>query len=138
MAEAKHITMSAKPEDPDRRGFLLGLPATGAALVVAGALPVAAQGVDTPILRLFRQHCAIMDATKICISASTGKSGDEEVERLSCYSGEIEDEMMALPCTCAADFAAKVIVDTCRGGIFSAWETGALWIEARALTGSEI
>lgn len=66
---------------------------------------------------------------------STEKAEDEEMDRLFyCRSDKIEDEMMALPCICAAEFAAKLIVDTVRGRLFSDWETGALWVEARALT----
>lgn len=90
---------------------------------------------DTPILRLFRQHRAIIDAATRHAQVSIDVE-DEEMERLFYrHSDRIEAEMMALPCTCAADFAAKVIVDTNRGGVFSDWETGAIWQEARALTG---
>ncbi|KIN73266.1 hypothetical protein Z949_2455 [Sulfitobacter guttiformis KCTC 32187] len=92
---------------------------------------------DTPILRLFSQHQAILSAASVHVRAANGKDVDEDLERLFYRrSDEIESELMALPSTCAADFAAKLVVDTCSGDTFSDWETGALWKEARALTGT--
>lgn len=44
----------------------------------------------------------------------------------------ISDEMLALPTTCAADFAAKVIIETCDGGVVLG-EDSSLWSEARTL-----
>ncbi|MFC0339788.1 hypothetical protein [Paracoccus niistensis] len=116
----------------NRRALLKAAPA----LAMAGAVPAMASEGDTPILRLFRQHQAINDAAMVHVCVATGKDEDEELDRLFYRERDrIQDEMMALPCTCAADFAAKVIVDTCNGGLFSDWETGAIWQEARALTG---
>jgi hypothetical protein len=116
-----------------RRAFIKAIPAAGAAL----ALPATAQSeIETPILKLFREYSDFMDAGMTHVPVATGKGEDEEIERLF-YSkfDRIKADMMALPCTCAADFAAKVIVDTCRGGLFSDWETGGIWAEARELTG---
>lgn len=48
MAEAKHTTMSEKPEDPARRGLLLGLPAAAAAVAATGAVALDA-GEPGPI-----------------------------------------------------------------------------------------
>lgn len=56
---------------------------------------------------------------------------DAKVEEMH----KIETKMMKLPTTCAADFAAKVIVDTSEAVCLSEWQTGQLWKEARALTG---
>ena len=42
---------------------------------------------------------------------------------------------MALPCTCAADFAAKAIIDTVDRGLFPDWKTGNIWKVARELVG---
>lgn len=137
MAVAKPITASCPQEGLNRRNLLMGLPFAGAAL----ALPAMAkaEGGQTPILRLFHQHRAILDAAGEHVCTGIGKDEDAELERLFYqHSDKIEEQMMALPCTCAADFAAKVIVDTVRGGIFSDWETGAIWQEARALTGSAV
>ncbi|TPE53214.1 hypothetical protein [Amaricoccus solimangrovi] len=86
---------------------------------------------NTEILSLFREYRALMDA-----AGTYPNDTDEVLERLFHRPArEILDRMMALPCTCAADFAAKVIADTCEGGLLSDWETGDLWIEARDLTG---
>lgn len=123
-----------------RRALLAVAPATGMAMMAppSGAGVPSTPRADTPILRLFRQHQAIAAAAGEHVCAATGKVEDEDLERLfNRRSDRIEEEMMALPCTCAADFAAKVIVDTCKGGIFSDWETGTLWKEARSLTGSQ-
>ena len=95
------------------------------------------QAIDTPILRLFREHQAILDASRKHVPTVGGKAIDAELERLFYErSDKLAEELMALPSTCAADFAAKVIVDSSRGEFFDNWDTGALWIEARQLTGS--
>lgn len=104
------------------------------AALALGTIPAAADG-DTEIMRLFRQREAIRKASigYVCVTDDE----DEEMEAMFWRrADQIEDEMMALPCTCAADFAAKVITDTARGEIYSDWETGAIWKEARALTGA--
>lgn len=119
----------------NRRTFLAAAPAAGAAFAIP-ALSKAEEG-DTPILQLFRKHQAIRDAAEKHVCTATGKNPDAEMEQLFYqHTDKIEAEMMVLPCTCAADFAAKLIVDTCGGGLFSEWETGAIWQEARSLTGS--
>ena len=77
---------------------------------------------------------AIIGAAQTYQTTSTGKAEDEELELLFYqHSSKIEEEMMAQPSTCAADFAAKAIVDSCKGGLMSDWETGAFWKEARQL-----
>ena len=134
MADYCHNTPGL-PSQMKRRALLKFFPAVAVLPAVA-----AAQGIgsnDTPILRLFREHQEVIDAATNYTTSATGKDEDEEMDRLFYQrANQIEGEMMALPCTCAADFAAKVIVDTVKGGLFSDWETGALWVEARALTGS--
>lgn len=108
---------------------------------IMGRLPVASLNenlatTETPILRLYRQHREINEAAKRHVPVSTGKAVDDELDRLFYRrADQIEGEMMALPCTCAADFAAKVIVGTVRGSFFPCWETDTLWAEARALVG---
>ena len=93
---------------------------------------------DTPILRLFHERQNILDAAGEHICAATGADADDELERLFyCHADELEVQMMALPCTCAADFAAKLITDTCQGGLFSDWNEGQIWREARGLVGME-
>ena len=112
----------------NRRSLLAILPAAA-----VGAVPAAAVAeADTRILKLFRQYEEIRLAAESYVCVTDDE--DAEVEaKFWRRADQIEAEMMALPCTCAADFAAKVIVDTARGALFSGWETGALWIEARAL-----
>lgn len=116
----------------NRRTLITTAPLVGFAAAVA-AIPAAAEA-ETPIMRLFRQREAIRKASigYVCVT------DDEDAEMEDLFwrrADQIEDELMALPCTCAADFAAKVITDTSRGEIYSDWETGAIWKEARALTG---
>lgn len=85
---------------------------------------------ETRILRMFREYQAV--------KTELGNQPLESDEADAPFFKEmdaIEEKMMALPCTCAADFAAKVIVDTVNGGIFSDWKLGALWKEARELVG---
>lgn len=116
-----------------RRTLLTAIPATGAAL--AAPAMALSDAHSTKILRLFAQHRAIIGAASEHICTFHGRYEDQELERLYYrHSDRIEAQMMALPCTSAADFAAKVIVDTCNGSIFTDWETGAIWQEARALT----
>lgn len=93
-------------------------------------------GNDTPILRLFRRHREIINSATAHDFHDAAVDEDEELERIFYQEADrIEDEMMALPCTCAADLAAKLIVDSCCGVAFTDWKTGPLWIEARALAG---
>ncbi|WP_133119889.1 hypothetical protein [Pseudooceanicola lipolyticus] len=110
-----------------RRTFLAG----SAVSVLPGAAAKASE--RSRILQPFHQHQHLLKAADCA-----GRLGMTDIEldaRFFDPADEIEAEMMALPCTCAADFAAKAIVDTVRGGVFSDWETGSLWVEARALTG---
>ncbi len=117
-----------------------GALASTAALPASAALAAAdvSQQGDTLILRLFRAHEAVKDeATQYIIDHPEGD--DEELEQLFYQQTDaIEAAMMALPCTCAADFAAKTIVATLRGELFDDWETAALWREARSLTGAAL
>lgn len=60
---------------------------------------------------------------------------EKALEALFVRCDLVEETLMAQLSQTAADFAVKVIVDTHRGCLYSNWETGALWIEARALSG---
>jgi len=86
---------------------------------------------DSPILRLFHAH----ERLRRQLNALPVSASEAESDSIFNPMQRIEAEMMALPSTTAADFAAKTICDTSRGGVFSDWKTGKLWIEARALTG---
>lgn len=92
---------------------------------------------DTPILTLYREYRRISEAAArhVCITDNP----DEELERLFWRERDgIEEVMVSLPSTCAADFAAKMIVETDRAAIVQDWEEGRMWIEARALTGTPV
>lgn len=113
----------------DRRTFIAAAPASVATMAQADQQ-------DTEILRLFREHQAIQSAASNHVCTETGKNEDAELDRLFYDKAHlIANKMLALPSTCAADFAAKTVVETCCGGLLPDWETSPLWIEARALTG---
>lgn len=64
---------------------------------------------------------------------------DEDAELEELFYGRrdsVSGRIMEIPCASASDFAAKLIVDTCQGMLFSDWDTGRLWREARALVGA--
>ncbi len=91
---------------------------------------------DTPILRLFREIESISIAAKAHKTDLKGEAQDTEMERLfHAPRDRLSAAMMALPCTCAADFAAKAVVETSKAQTMDAWETGPMWAEARALIG---
>lgn len=85
---------------------------------------------DTPILQLMRKRMEMVRD----LQQSTDTT-DEENEKKDEKLRALEDELMAMPTTCVADFAAKLIVDTCEAGLFSDWKLGSLWREARDLVG---
>lgn len=105
-------------------------------VIAAGAatlVPVADAAAQTPIMALYQRYCILTVAADrhVCTAADP----DEELERLFFADrDQIEDQIMALPCVSAADFAAKLIVDSCRGDLCADWADGLIWIEARALT----
>ncbi|MBY0559315.1 hypothetical protein [Hyphomicrobium sp.] len=93
---------------------------------------------ETPILRLLRAWEAInAEAHEYAVDDSLDiDAADKLLDRLFYGRAEaIKNELMTLPCTCAADFAAKLIVDTIKGSSIQEWETGEIWTEARRLTG---
>jgi hypothetical protein len=121
--------------DKGRRALFQAIPVAGLAAMSVPAM-AAAETDETPVLALFRQHCAVEAAAAAHASVATGRDQDDELDRRFYErSAELREQIMALPCTCAADFAAKLLVDTGNGCGFSDWETGAIWAEARALTG---
>lgn len=94
--------------------------------------------LDTPILRLYREWDRLTAEGCVYVPLATDpREEDDEMERMFWEPRRrIGDQLMALPSTCAADFAAKVIVDTGAGNFLSDWDDGDLWVEARALTGA--
>ncbi len=89
-----------------------------------------ANEAKTEILRLFSRHQALTDQADKHIE--TGDQ-DEDGQRFASEIADLEEKMMALPSTCAADFAAKAIAVSGRGQIVPNWDQDPLWIEARAL-----
>lgn len=88
----------------------------------------------TDILRLFHKYQVIINAADKHVCDTDGTCSDKEIEHLFYqHSDKIVANIMALPCTCAGDFAAKIIIDTCRGVLISDWDSGMIWQEARTL-----
>lgn len=103
--------------------------------VVTGEGPVyRSQAAETPILHLYRQIMEIHEAATNYLTGANGKTEDEEIDRLFWSRiAKLQEQMMAMPSTCAADFAAKAIVDLGEGGVLSESDSGPVWQEARAL-----
>lgn len=89
------------------------------------------QAETSEIVSLYHQYMAITDEAAVHPSLD-----DEELDRLFYDRRDvIEDRMMALPCRTPGDFAAKMIVASCRGEVFPDWDKGKIWVEARSLIG---
>lgn len=99
-----------------------------AAALAVPVLTMAPGREDESILALFHRHIALRTTMNAAMS-------EAEADRVIVALDDLADRIMALPSRSAADFAAKLIVDSCCGDLSSDWERGALWIEARALTG---
>lgn len=115
----------------NRRAFLAAAPAA----VAVPPVTVASDMAATPIMVLFRQYQRLTEAAQahVCIEDNE----DAELERLFYRKrDQFVGRIRSLPCVCASDFAAKLIIDTCQGTLFSEWDTGDLWREARALVGA--
>ncbi|WP_417676370.1 hypothetical protein [Pseudodonghicola sp.] len=105
-----------------RRALLTTAPA-------AAALPAyAVEG--SGIMTLFRQWLAMTDK----LERLPVNTSDADLDRAYAPRDRLEERLMALPSITAADFAAKIIIDSAQGAVFSDWETGAIWSEARRLT----
>ena len=93
-----------------RRSLLAALPVSGLALTAHRA--PASEG-DTEIIRLLRQHYVIIEASNNHVYTSTGPDEDEEYLRLFLRPAlELENKIMSMPSTCAADLCAKLILAT--------------------------
>ncbi|MDQ7262278.1 hypothetical protein NM680_10780 [Paracoccus sp. PS-1] len=104
--------------------------------LAAGAVPALAVE-ESRIIVLFRRHQELVDQAEAYDSGtaiSDNEDADEIMDRLF-YNEifQIRDEIMATPCQTPRDFAAKVIVATCRGAVIPDWDAGDLFKEARAL-----
>jgi hypothetical protein len=115
----------------DRRDFLTGV--LGAATATPFAAIARAEGnQDTVVMRLFREHQSILD------QAGDDGRADDEKEALFLEADEVRAKLMSEPCTGPADFAAKLIADTWKGELYTTWEVGEIWAEARVLTGTPL
>ena len=86
------------------------------------------------IQELFREHLKLSDEGEAYVSPK-GTDHAKLLEALywdRCDS--IKEEMFSIPSETAADFAAKTIVDTLRGDVFTPWNSK-FWKEARELVG---
>lgn len=106
------------------------------AALAAGAVPALAVE-ESRIIVLFRRHQELVDQAEAYDSGtaiSDNGDADEIMDRLF-YNEifQIKDEIMATPCQTPREFAAKVIVATCRGEVIPDWDEGELFKEARAL-----
>lgn len=126
MAKPNATTTSRATEGQTRRAILLGLPLVVASAGMAAEAPPPS---DTPILALYREYSAIKE-----IIRST--SSDELEDWFFAQSDRIEAAMTELPCTCAADFAAKMLVSHCDGDFSCLGKTDPVWVEARQLVGA--
>lgn len=108
----------------NRRSLLLTPPAVAVATLLPVASPAAVEPAETPVLALFRQWRDLFQlANRTDILDEVGdKAGDDLLA--------VEEAMLAEPCTCLADFAAKVYADTSGGDFFA---SKALIAEAEAL-----
>lgn len=125
-----------------RRNLLKALPLAGAALgvpfIAISSSRAGRAEEQTPIMKLFHEHKKIEAALEAYVP---DHGADEEIETRRLFLDpmlSIANEIMSLPSQNAADFAAKAIIDTSDAVFFSEWETGALWVEARALTGCKV
>lgn len=129
MAVAKPITASGHLEDPTRRNLLTVMATMGAGL----AMPVhaAPENDDTRVLHLFRRHYGLTMAAEAHPSLDDG-----ELDRLFYNERDsIEAEIMSLPSTCAADFAAKMLVSHAYGQFSCLYQDAPVWTEAKELAG---
>src|SRR5690606_33627041 len=118
---------------------LLGAVAiASAAVAVPGSIPLAASENapgDTPIMRLFNECRTVRAALRAYVHTGDPETADETMETLFYHRLDaIEAEMMALPSTCAADVAAKMLVAMSDGDC-SVDPDDPVWVEARELTG---
>jgi hypothetical protein len=113
----------------------------GAVTLVAPLAPMAALAVtavpavasdESEIISLYHQYMAITEEAAVHPSMD-----DDELDRLFYNRRDvIEGELLSLACTGPGDFAAKMIVASCRGGIELDWEKHPVWAEARTLVGA--
>lgn len=131
MATGQFTRHAHDSEGLSRRNLLT----ISAGAVVAPAAALAQGGTTTPIVALYRKYVA-MRAEMAAAFDADAMSDDEYSEAFFAASDRIEAEMMDLPCTCAADFAAKMLVSHCDGDFSCLPKHDTIWAEARQLVGA--
>lgn len=122
--------MKKQLQSMDRRCFIRV--AAGSPFALGAATPATA--MNSQIADLFEKRMYLEG----WINKNTHRFTDDELDAYCDEVSDIDAQILSLPSTSAGDFAAKVIVDSSRGGCWADWETGPLWIEARALTGAPL
>jgi hypothetical protein len=108
--------------------------------IVTGEGPVYRMGqAKTPILQLYRQIRALRDEALAYETKAEGREEDDELyKHFWSKTDKLEEQLMALPCLCPADFAAKAIVESAEGELLTDWDAAPFWHEARALVADGI
>lgn len=96
---------------------VLGANAAGRALAVPAC--------DTSIIKLYKEYMELRAAAAAC------PDGEEE-QFYPCLDA-IELAITAMPSTCMADFAAKMLVTNCDGDYSQLDKNDPVWVEARSL-----
>jgi hypothetical protein len=125
----------ASANNMPRRGVLKAVLSAPLLMAAPAAALAAADPVDTPVMRLYREWEAVSKACDTVGREPETPENDAAYEALLEQQGNIETALMKAPCTCAADFAAKVIAwSSC--GVYALPDERSdptFWAEARAL-----
>ncbi|ARC37883.1 hypothetical protein A6J80_17360 [Paracoccus yeei] len=119
-----------------RRDILKMAPAVLAASAVPTTALAAADPVDTPVMRLYREWLVV---SKACDTAGREQpetpEGNAIYEALVAKQGNIETALMKAPCQSPQDFVAKIIAWTgCGVHMLPDEDDNArFWAEAKAL-----
>lgn len=104
-----------------RRSFI----AAAATATIALAVPASAVVADTPVLQIYRKYKAIREESLW--------ADDADMETYYALFDSMEAAIATMPSTCAADFAAKMLVTHCNGDYSLLGSNDPVWAEARAL-----
>lgn len=113
----------------NRRHLLKSAPA----VALASCVPLPAAASESEIIRLYHRFYEISTEAE-AYDCESIEDIDAHLDRLFYNERDrIEDALMALPYRTPGEFAAKVVIATCKGETFPDWQSGAIWAEARAL-----
>lgn len=111
---------------PEGKGFARQSFIGAAAVCITVAVPGSAMAMDTPVLRLYREYMEVR-------AQALAADDDDDGEAFFLRFDAIEAAIMELPSTCAADFAAKMLVTHSDGDCSLLCKNDPVWQEARAL-----